>query len=350
MATQVRVPISPSIRAYSGRVDLDAYVAAHQAEWDRLRALTRKHRRNGAEADELLDLYQRTATHLSRIRSSAPDPGVIRMLSSLLAGARTQAMGARSVSWSGIGAFFRSQFPGMLYRTRWWWITTAAVNVAVAFVIGAWAVRHPGVQTAFLSEHQLHQLVSHDFADYYSQYAAQDFAAKVWTNNAWIAALCVALGVFGVPVIYLLFSNVLNVGLSGGILVSHGKAAEFFGLILPHGILELTAVFIAAALGLRLFWSWVDPGPRRRTDALAAETRSSVVVVLGLILVLLVSGVIEAFVTPSGLPTWARVGIGIAAELAFLTYIFTLGRRAALGGELSDVSDLDRSAVAPVAA
>ena len=41
---------------------------------------------------------------------------------------------------------------------------------------------------------------------------------------------------------------------------------------------------------------------------------------------LLVSGLIEAFVTPSGLPTWARIGIGVLAELAFVAYVLR-GRR-----------------------
>ncbi len=331
-------------------MDLDAYVAVHRPEWDRLRALIRRRRRTGAEVDELLDLYQRTATHLSQIRSSAPDPAVIRMLSSLLADARTRAMGTRNASWSGVARFFAVQLPGMLYRTKAWWLSTLAANVVVAFVIGAWVAHNPGVQTSFVSPQQLRQLVSHDFAGYYSQYAARDFAAQVWTNNAWVAAICIALGVFGLPVIYVLWTNVLNVAVIGGIMTSHGKAAEFFGLILPHGMLELTAVFVAAGAGLRLFWSWIEPGPRRRSDALASETRSTVVIVLGLVLVLLVSGVIEAFVTPSGLPTWARIGIGAAAEAAFLAYVFIPGRRAVLAGESSDVDALDQSAVAPAVA
>jgi len=60
--------------------------------------------------------------------------------------------------------------------------------------------------------------------------------------------------------------------------------------------------------------------------------------VLGLVLVLAISGVIEAFVTPSPLPTWARIGIGVVAEAAFLTYVFTLGRRAVRAGETGDLA------------
>jgi uncharacterized membrane protein SpoIIM required for sporulation len=171
----------------------------------------------------------------------------------------------------------------------------------------------------------------------------------VWTNNAWVSALCIAFGVLGLPVIWLLWNNVLNVAVIGAIMVHHHRAGVFFGLILPHGILELTAVFVAGATGLRLFWAWVEPGPRTRAQAVAREGRSAMSVALGLAVVLAVSGVIEAFVTPSPLPTWARVGIGVLAEAAFLTYVFTVGRWAVRRGATGDVSAEDAGAQAPVA-
>jgi len=55
--------------------------------------------------------------------------------------------------------------------------------------------------------------------------------------------------------------------------------------------------------------------------------------------VLLVSGLIEALVTPSPLPTFVRIGIGVAAEIAFLAYIFHFGRMAVRAGESRDVDD-----------
>ena len=58
-------------------MDLDAYVRAHQPAWQRLDQLSRRRPASGAEADELVDLYQEVATHLSVIRSTAPDPSVV---------------------------------------------------------------------------------------------------------------------------------------------------------------------------------------------------------------------------------------------------------------------------------
>lgn len=84
--------------------------------------------------------------------------------------------------------------------------------------------------------------------------------------------------------------------------------AELRELTRPGGDYEayyssLPATFVAAGTGLRLGWTVIDPGPRRRRDALAQEGRAALGMDLGLALVLLVSGAIEAFVTPSGLPT-----------------------------------------------
>jgi len=57
------------------------------------------------------------------------------------------------------------------------------------------------------------------------------------------------------------------------------------------------------------------------------------------VVVLLVSGLVEAFVTPSPLPTWARILVGATVWIAFLAYITVFGRRAELAGDLGDVGD-----------
>ena len=319
-------------------MDLDAYVLAHAPEWQRLEQLVGRRSLDGTESDELVERYQQVATHLSVVRTSSPDSHLISYLSTLLARARIRLVGTRTSTWASVGRFFTHRFPAALYRLRHWWLGCLVVNVVVMAVVMLWLLDHPNVEQTLLSPQEVDQLVDSDFERYYDENPAQSFAALVWLNNTRVAALCIALGVLGVPVVWLLFTNVLNVAIIGSIMVRADRGQVFFGLILPHGLLELTAIFVAGGVGLRLFWSWVAPGALTRSGSLAREGRTAVTVAMGLGVVLLVSGVIEAFVTPSPLPTWARLAIGVLAEVAVLAYVFVLGRRAVAEGETGDLS------------
>ena len=322
-------------------MDLDAYLMAHRAQWQRLEDLTSRRRLTGAEADELLDLYQRVSTDLSVVRSATPEPSVVSYLSLLLTRARVTMVATRTTTWADLLGFFTRTFPAALYRTRWWWLSTALASVLVIVLIAAWTLRHPEVYSNQLTPAEVNAYVGTDFEHYYSEFPHHEFATMVWVNNAWVAALCIALGPLGLPVLYVLFTNIQSVGVVAALMMANDRTSLFFGLILPHGLLELTAVFVAAATGLRLFWSWVEPGPRTRLQAFAAEGRSAIAIALGLVVVLLVSGTIEGFVTPSGLPTGARIGIGVVAESTFLAYVFVVGGRAHRAGATGDLDRRD---------
>jgi uncharacterized membrane protein SpoIIM required for sporulation len=318
-------------------VDLDAFVAVHRAEWDRLDVLSRRRRLTGAEVDELVTLYQRAATQLSVVRSAAPDPELAGRLSTTVARARAAVIGAHEPALRELARFVTVSFPAAVWRSRWWTLASATFSTVLALAVGVWVAGNPAVQASIATDEQIRQLVEVRFESYYSENPATSFAANVWSNNAFLAAVAVVLGVTGVGVIWVLYTNAVAVGQVGGLMAANDRLELFFGLITPHGLLELTAVFVAAGAGLQLFWAWVEPGPRSRSQALAVEGRSMITVAIGLVVVLLVSGVVEAFVTPSGLPTAARIGIGVAVWLAFLGYAGYYGRRAVRAGETGDL-------------
>ncbi|RJL30468.1 stage II sporulation protein M [Bailinhaonella thermotolerans] len=320
-------------------MDIDAFVAAHRASWDRLEQLVRRRRElTGVEVDELVELYQRVATHLSIVRSSTTDALLIGRLSALVARARSAVSGAHAPAWREFTRFFTSSFPAMAYSVGRWWLGATAGFMIVAVAVAWWIVGNPEVQSTIATPEEIKQLVEHDFADYYSEHPALSFAGKVWVNNAFLAIQTVMYALLlGIPIPWVLLQNALNVGVSGGLMIDRGHGDVFFGLITPHGLLELTAIFLAAGAGMRLGWTVIDPGGKSRGQALAEQGRAMMNIALGMIPVLLISGLIEGLVTPSGLPTWARVGIGVLAEAAFLAYVVILGRRALREGETGDI-------------
>ncbi len=323
-------------------MDLDVFVAEHRAGWARLDQLTSRRRQlNGDEIDELVRLYQQTATQLSALQAGGLDPALAARLSGQLARSRAAVSGAPSAGWRAVGRFAAISFPAAAYRARWWWLGCAAGSALVAVLIGCRVAGSPALASSLLSRSAAANLVHHQFRHYYSAYDGRSFAAMVWTNNAVVAAETIIFGVLlGIPVLFVLFENAANVGIVGGLMTAYGKSGEFWSLILPHGILELSAVFLAAGVGLRLGWAVIDPGRRPRVRALAEEGRALVTVAIGLVFVLAVSGLIEAFVTPSPLSAWARIGIGVLAEAGFLTYVIVLGRRAVAAGEVGDIVEV----------
>ena len=316
---------------------MDAFAAVNADKWARLQELAGKGRLTGAEADELLALYQSTSGHLSLVRSVAPESGLSASLSATLALARTRFTGARSNVTADLARFFVVALPAALYRLTALTLACGAAFLLIAAGYATWIGTSPEALRAVASETAAAQYVNQDFINYYSENPAASFAGAVWTNNAWICAQAVALGITGVWVPMILFSNAQGVGVAAGIFASAGKSDVFYSYILPHGLMELTAVFIACAAGLRIFWAMVSPGPRPRGRAVAEEGRSLVTVALGLVLVLFVSGLVEGFVTPSPLPVWAKIGIGAAVLTAYWVYVLVWGRRAFLAGERGDI-------------
>lgn len=315
-------------------MDVDRYISVHRPAWDRLAYLSRRARRgvrrlDPAELDELVHLYQRVSGHLSHARTTYPDPGLVASLTRTVADANAAIYSTRASAPAAVRRFLRETFPGAVWRIRWFVLAAALLTLVPAFAVGGWIATSEAALEASGPEAVRAAYVAEDFEAYYSSGPAAQFAAEVTFNNIRVAVLAFAVGIFGaVGTAGVLMFNGGNVGVAGGLFHAVGEAGRFWGLILPHGLLELTAVIIAGAAGLRLGWSLIDPGDRRRAVALTEEARRSITVVLGLVIAFVVAGTIEGFVTGSPLPTWVRVGIGVTVEVAFLAYIWTYGRAA----------------------
>jgi len=322
-------------------MDLDAYAAAHGAEWDRLAQLTKQRRPTGEEADQLIDGYQTGAAQLATIRTTVGGSAQGEHLSLALWRARLRFTGVRRNPLRSLTVFAAVQLPAALYRIRWLTLAVAIVTAAIAAAYFVWLSTDPRAFAALGLPSDLERYAEEDFVGYYSEYSEAGFAAQVWTNNAWIAAQCVMFGILGLWVPYVVFNNAQGLGISAAVMNHHDRLDQFFLYIAPHGQLELYAIFVAAAAGLMIFWSWIAPGARTRGQALAQDGRAFFTIVVGLVVALFVSGIIEGFVTRQDWPWAVKIGIGTLALAAFLVYQWVLGGRAARAGETGDLDEFE---------
>lgn len=339
-------------------MDVDGFISANQRSWEALDGLVRRaqgdvRRLDAAALDELVRLHLRTSSHLSTARTHLHDPDLAAYLSSLVARSSALVHGTRARSWRSLGVAATRTFPAAVWHLRRQVAAATLTFLAVAVVTGAWLATSPSALDAALPEPARTAYIEEDFEAYYSEQPAAIFGAQVFTNNARVGGTAFAVGIaWGVPTLLVLALNGVNVGVAAGAFHAAGDAVRFYGLILPHGLLELTAVFVAGGTGLALGWTLVAPGDRTRRDALAEQGRRAIVVVLGLVVVFLVAGVLEAYVTPAPVPTVVRVGTGALVWGAFCVWVVVAGRRAAADGYTGRLGeeherDLDPRLTAP---
>jgi len=321
-------------------VDADALADARRAEWERLDVLTRS-RLDGDGVDELIVRYRAASADLADLKTSVGSSPQSAYVSTILARARLRLTGTGDNVLRQAGRFFALQLPAALYRVRWTTLVIALVVLAVIAVMTAWITADPARVAALGPADFLQRYADESFTGYYTENPAAVFAGMVWTNNAWIAAQCVMFGVTGIWPVYIVVSNAVSLGLSSAVMFAHGRGDVMVLYLLPHGLLELTCVFVAAAAGLHVFWAWVAPGARTRGAALADAGRSLGTIALGLVLALALAGLIEGFVTGWALPWPVKIGIGVAALAAFLVYMLVVGGRAARRGETGDLVEFE---------
>jgi uncharacterized membrane protein SpoIIM required for sporulation len=319
-------------------MDVDRFVATNQATWQRLDTLAARAGRSvkrlaPAELDELVGLYQQVSTHLSLARTEYREPSLTATLTQLTARAGAVVYGTRPRTLRAVGDFFIVTFPAAMWHARHFVLISAGIFLLPAIALGYWLANSPAAVAAAAPPEVRETYVEEDFEAYYTETPSAQFAATVGTNNIQVGILAFASGIaFCVLTVLILLYNGGSFGVVAGVFAAVDQLPRFFAGVLPHGLLELTAVFVAGGAGLRLGWTLIDPGDRPRPVALVEEGRRAVAIVLGLVVVFGAAALIEGFVTGSALPTWSRVGIGLLAELLFCLYAIILGRAAAARG------------------
>ena len=323
------------------QVDADALAENRLPEWQRLHELSSKKTLDGVEIDELVARYRSASADLAELKSTVGDSVQGNYLSTVLAAARLKLTGTPQNMLTRLGDFFIWQLPAALFALRKTTAWVATGFFAIAVIVAVWIAVNPAVVAAIWDPEMLEVYAEEEFTGYYTENPAAVFAGLVWTNNAWIAVQCVIFGITGIWPVFAMVQNAMNLGLAAGSMAAAGRLDIMVLHILPHGMLELTALFVAAAGGLHLFWAWVAPGACSRTQALAAAGRSLATVAIGLVFALALAGLVEGFVTGWWLPWWVKIGIGAAALGVFLWYMLVVGRRAASHGETGDLVEFE---------
>lgn len=299
--------------------------------WDRLHELLRlaDHglgRMTPDQLEELGRLYQVAAADLAFLRTHQPDSVWVERLNSLLVRAYGQIYGERTASPARAWRFVSRAVPELL-RAQCPFIALATGIYLAGFVAGFLAVftGHAAALSPFLPSGLLAagRHLHHTGGLHLPLVESPAMSSFIMTHNIEVSLAAFATGIaLGLPTAYFMALNGLLLGALAAASESHGASLLFWSLILPHGVFELPATWIAGGAGFLLAAALIAPGDLSRREALALRGRQALGLLVAVLLLLVVAGLIEGFVTPSPLPPTVKLAVAVVGAALLVAYLF----------------------------
>lgn len=273
-------------------------------------------------------LYRQAAADLSTLREDPSGKSYARFLNLLLARAHNTIYSGQKSSAKGFFDFFLHEYPRVFRRNL------DLINIAtLLFVVGGLAgmlltLTRPGFMYLLLGPGMVETIEHHKmWTD--SVVAIKPLAASgIMTNNITVCFTTFAYGLTaGLGTIYMMVFNGVLIGVVGTACWLHGMSLPLWSFVAPHGVLELPAIFISGAAGLKLGQGILFPGLLSRRDSIAKAGAEAIRLVLGIVPVLIIAGTIEGFISPSGLAPALKFALAGAIAVVFFGYLFSGGRR-----------------------
>src|SRR5699024_1420341 len=343
------------------KMNIRQFVRRHRDEWKQLEQYTvhleKKGRKvTGADVTTFQQLYQRAAQHLSYSQTYYPGEEVTEYLNGLVSKSHNLLYKSQVSSFQQIRYFFSTKFIGLLLE-QWKFIVIAMLLFLLGGLASFLSIVNdplhfysimPDEMSAGIDPERLGEghdaidpsLMSAEIMTNNIQVAILAFASgitfvfltfdrsllvdEILTNNIQCAILALASGItFGLLTVYVLVYNGLIVGGIAAVYWHAGMSYEFWAYIVPHGMIELTAIFIAGGAGLLMGYKLFFPGAFSRGFQLKENAKRSVQLFLGTIPLFIVAGVIEGFITPSQLSLEVKYIVAGVTVIALVLYMIS---------------------------
>lgn len=319
---------------------LEHFLHIRSESWRELDDLTRRAGRRAGRlgGDGVLrlgELYRAAAADLALARRRWPGDPVVARLEDLVGRARHLVYAAPRRRFSGV-RFLATDYWRLVAERPLLLGVSALLLFAPAVLAGGWALDDPGAAGGLVPEEYRSVTEPRTTTDLgFSPSEEAGFAAEIFTNNIRVTFVAFAGGMTAglLTASVLLFNGVL-LGTVAGLAWGAGNGEPFVELVAAHGILELSCIVVAGAAGLRLGWAIVAPGRLPRGTALRREAKRAVLIALGTAPWLVLAGLVEGFLTPSGLGLVPALTIGLTLGGIYWTLIAWRGIRRPVTDEL----------------
>ena len=308
---------------------IQKFIESRRPRWEKLETTIHSLERGRLSASELSGLtrlYREATADLARLQTFQTQEGLeddLKIyLNHLVARSYGQIYRSSPPRMASLWRFLRSGFPAT-FRGTWPWTLIALSAFALGLTYGFITAIQDSSFVALIVPPPLIQKVEEGEVWFDSILAVKPLASSlIMTNNISVSFLAFALGMtFGLGTLYLMLFNGLMVGTLAGLCYTHGLSVPFWSFVLPHGVIELTAIFLAGGAGFLLGGALLFPGDLRRREALLHRGRQAGRLILGCVPLLVIAGIVEGFFSPVHVHAgfkFAMAGMLLALLLCYL--------------------------------
>ena len=296
--------------------------------WARLEQLVDRSNKGGISAldhrelQELGLLYRQTASDLATVREDVTSNQLTFYLNQLLGRAHNLIYMGHKQKISGLVRFYTETFPQVFRET--FPQTFLAFLIFTVAAIATWAVtiHDPAFAHRMLGPEMMATIEKREMWTKSIVTVKPLAASGIMTNNLAVCFTTFAMGITaGLGTINMMVTNGMLIGVIGAATWQAGMALQLWSFVAAHGALELPAIFISGGAGLEIARGMLFPGllPETRISCIGRWTRGALMI--GIVPMLVVAGVIEGFVSPSGLATPLKFLLSTVLFIALRTYL-----------------------------
>lgn len=296
------------------------------------RAAARRLRARTPPADDFPARYRALCQQLALARSRAYSPTLVERLQLLVAEGHRVLYGARPPGSQGLWTFATVSFPRRL-RAEWRVFALACLLFFGPFVaLGLSVQLWPDMARVVIPAADLARMEAMYSPDNQAlgrppaEGQFQMFAYYVW-NNVRIGFQTFAGGILlGLGTVWFLLFNGIYLGTIVGHLLQVGLGVQIASFVAGHSALELIAIAVSGAAGLKLGGALIAPGGRSRRRALVEEGRKAFELIGGAALMFAAAAVVEGFFSPLPLLPALKYAVGVLFAVVVLAWLLLSGR------------------------
>lgn len=311
---------------------MSEFIARRRAAWEELAGLVQQAGTRGGvrnltreQLRRLGPLYRHAAADLAFARLRGGPPELENYLSDLVTRAHGLVYAERGPGAARLGNFLLYGFPAQLRKNLKLILLAAAFFWAGGIFSAILCNQNPEAGKIFLGSQFSGRDEDTDFYKNLHKTLGDDTraqqAAFLMQNNIKATTVAFAVGILGaVPTVIAMFYNGCVIGVIGMAQHKAGYDLIFWSFIVPHGVVELTAIFVGGAAGMRIGLALLVPGEHSRADALKLAGADAIRLNLGAAGLLILAGLLESYVSPTALPPAAKLAIGGTLFVALVVY------------------------------